>query len=168
MFHQPGCNPPLPPGRNYGRLGRMASFVEKRFQAKKSLTVEEKERILAAIGEALEGELNLVFACVHGSFIKEDSFHDVDVGLFCKRPLSPIEELALEELLSSRTGLDVDVKCINEAPLSFQMAVLRDGKLLLDRDQQLRTDFIDRVSRRFRDYAHFRNVFLGIDGLRPE
>jgi len=39
------------------------------------------------------------------------------------------------------------------------MAVLADSKLLISRDDASRTDFIENVGRRYREYAHFRNIF---------
>ena len=68
--------------------------------------------------------------------------------------------------LTSATGFEVEVKVINDAPVAFQMTVLMDGVLLFSRNEVKRTDFIEDVGRRYIEYAHFRNIFLGEDGVR--
>jgi len=146
----------------------MASFIEKRFQKPRSLTPKEKERAHSILTEELEKRPEILFAYVHGSFVKGDAARDVDVGIYTLGPMGMEYEQDLAYDLSARVGMDVDLKGLNDAPLPFQMAVVRDGRLLFSRDDRRRTDFIEEVSRRYPEYAHFRNAFLGIDGLRSE
>lgn len=144
----------------------MAEIVEKRFREPHRLPPEEKERLVGILREELAGRRDVAFAYVHGSFVRSEAFRDIDVAVEAPGADAFDFETELEEELSHRTGFDVDVQALEGAPLGFQMAVLRDGRLLCSRDEPLRLEMIDRVSRLHRDYAHLRNVFLGIDGLR--
>ncbi|MBM4333726.1 MAG: nucleotidyltransferase domain-containing protein [Deltaproteobacteria bacterium] len=108
----------------------------------------------------------LLFAYVHGSFVKSRRFRDIDIAAFTEGKTDFIFESDLSARLTNAVGFVVEVKVINEAPIPFQMAVIRDGALLFSRDEKIRSDFIERVGKRYREYAHFRNIFLGIDGVR--
>jgi hypothetical protein len=48
------------------------------------------------------------------------------------------------------------------------MAALRNGRLLLSRNDDAKTDFIENVGRRYREYAHFRNVFMEAVGAERD
>ncbi|MBI4584897.1 MAG: nucleotidyltransferase domain-containing protein [Planctomycetes bacterium] len=121
---------------------------------------------MAILREELNRQPEIVFAYAHGSFVKEEKFRDLDVGIYLHETQGIFYESDLSYRLTRRLGVEVEVREIQEAPLAFQMAVLRDGKLLFSRDEELRTDFIERVSKRYPEYAHFRNLFLGIEGVR--
>lgn len=62
--------------------------------------------------------------------------------------------------LTDKTGYPVEVRIINNASIAFQMAVLRKGRLLISKANNVRTDFIENTSRRYREYSHFRNLIL--------
>jgi hypothetical protein len=66
------------------------------------------------------------------------------------------------------TGFEVDVTVMNHAPVALQFAILRDGLLLFSKDEALRMALIERVSRQYREYTHFRDLFLGVAGARSE
>lgn len=138
----------------------MSPFPEKRFLPKRTASNAERERLARTIKDRLLQEPDVVFAYIHGSFVAEDSFRDIDVGILsgAAQALSLESDLSLE--LSAALGYEVEVRVINDAPVAFQMAVLRGGRLLLSRNEDARTDFIENVGRRYREYAHFRNVFM--------
>ncbi len=108
----------------------------------------------------LSREPDIVFAYLHGSFMSGESFRDVDIGVYTRSGKDFSFESDLSYELSRATGFEIDMKIINEAPVAFQMAVLRDGKLILSNNDDVRTDFIEDVGRRYREYAHFRNIFM--------
>ena len=146
----------------------MATFKEKRFLEPKEVDPAKKSELLSVIGQQLQGRAEILFAYVHGSFVKEEEFRDIDVGIYLGSPRDLFYESDLSHELSQRTGMEVEVRAIQDAPLPFQMAVVRDGKLLFSRNEELRTDFIERTSKRYPEYAHFRNLFLGIEGVRRQ
>ena len=138
----------------------MSPFLEKRFLPKCTASSVERERLIRAIKERLLQEPDIVFAYLHGSFLTEESFRDIDVGILSgvAKDLSFESDLSYE--LSTALGYEIDIRVINDAPVAFQMAALRNGRLLLSRNDDARTDFIENVGRRYREYAHFRNVFM--------
>ena len=138
----------------------MSPFQEKRFLPRRTAPSDEREQLIRAIKDRLLQEPDIVFAYLHGSFLTEESFRDIDVGILSgvAKDLSFESDLSFE--LSTALGYEIDVRVINDAPVAFQMAALRNGRLLLSRNDDARTDFIENVGRRYREYAHFRNVFM--------
>jgi hypothetical protein len=145
----------------------MSPFPEKRFLPRRTASSVERERLIRAIKDRLLQEPDILFAYLHGSFLTEESFRDIDVGILSSvaKNLSFESDLSFE--LSTTLGYEIDVRVINDAPVAFQMAALRNGRLLLSRNDDARTDFIENVGRRYREYAHFRNVFMEAAGAEP-
>ena len=146
----------------------MNTFTEKRFQPSHSLGPEEKNRVVGKIKDHLLQYVDIAFACVHGSFVNSDTFRDIDIAVFTSAEQDFYFESDLSYELSSLTGFDSEVRIINKAPVAFQMAVLKDGLLLFSRDEEARTDAIENVGKRYREYAHFRNIFMGCEGVRHQ
>jgi predicted nucleotidyltransferase len=144
----------------------MKAFTEKRFLPVYELEFEAKNRLIAQIREYLLPMENIIFSYVHGSFIKSRQFRDIDVAIFINDNKGFYFESDLSAELTSVTKFDTEVRIINEAPIAFKMAVLRDGLLLFSKDEDIRTNFIEDVGKRYREYAHFRNIYLGCDGVR--
>ena len=95
------------------------------------------------------------FAYLYGSVLESDRVHDVDVGLFLDDAVSPQQATianSLSAILSAAVGLPIDVRVLDDAPLSFLYDVLR-GQLLLCRDETFLTDMIEDVARRYLDIA---------------
>jgi predicted nucleotidyltransferase len=113
----------------------------------------------ARITEQLAAELasvhDIAFAYVYGSFMESGPFHDVDVGVYLRvpQPQGTVSfAVALAQRLSEKAGLPVDVRVLNAAPVSFLFHVLR-GRLLLNRDDDLLTDLMERTASRYLDMA---------------
>jgi predicted nucleotidyltransferase len=79
----------------------------------------------------------------------------VDIGLFLDDTVVAQQAQIVETLsakLTAAVRLPVDVRVINDAPLSFLYHVLR-GRLLLCRDEGFLTDMLEDVARRYLDLA---------------
>ncbi len=137
---------------------------EKRFLSKYKLDNLEKKLILDKITEILYSKKEIIFSYIYGSFVKEESFRDIDIAVYIKEDKGFTFESTLSNELTEAIGLPVEAKILNSAPVSFQINVLKEGKLLFSRDEEKRTNFIENVSRKYREYVHFRNIFLGIEG----
>ncbi len=144
----------------------MSTLVEKRFLPLQEISIEAKKKLIARIKEYLEQKGNTVFAYAHGSFIKSEKFRDIDLAIFTDKKVNLFFESDLSAELKLITDFEVEVKAINDAPVPFKMAVLRDGLLLFSKDEKIRTDFIESSGRNYMEYSHFRNIFLGCDGVR--
>lgn len=138
-------------------------MIEKRFLKENKVDKEAKKSIVKIIKEYLLEREDMIFAYLHGSFIENGSFRDIDVALFIKGDGKEMEiESDFSYELKEKMGYPVEVKVINMAPVAFQMAVLRKGWVLLNRSEDIRTDFIEDVGRRYREYVHFRNIVLDV------
>lgn len=145
----------------------MKRLLEKRFLPRRSVPTDERYKLIRAIETRLAQEPEILFAYLHGSFVAEDLFRDVDVGILTGPDKGFSFESALSADLSSALGHEIEVRLLNRAPVEFQMAVLQGGRLLFCRDEAARLDFIERVGRRYREYTHFRNLFLEAASAKP-
>ena len=82
---------------------------------------------MRAIKDRLLQEPDILFAYLHGSFLTGESFRDIDVGILTgvAKDLSFESDLSFE--LSTALGYEIDVRVMNDAPVAFQMAALRNG-----------------------------------------
>lgn len=105
---------------------------------------EDVERILRDFFRRCEPEI--VAAYLFGSVARERvrPASDVDVGvLFAADPSPGLAgpALGLEGELEARLGLPVEVVALNRASADLVHRVLRDGRLVLDRDPARRIGF---------------------------
>ena len=125
---------------------------------------KERLKVVETIKTVLQEEPSIVFAFLHGSFLSEPSFRDIDVGVFFGAE-NPLPHLDLELDLSQRLedALDskfpVEVKVINEAPLAFRFHVIR-GELLFTRNEDLSVDYMTCTARQYLDYAPLRHRYM--------
>lgn len=136
-------------------------MIEKRFSKKQSTSRKERQKLIEAIRTFLSKKSNVVFAYIHGSFAEGEPFRDLDVALYSKNYKEEIElESDYSDELSKNTDYSVEAIVINQAPVAFQMSVLKKGILIVNKSEDIKTDFIESVSRRYRQYSHFRNIAL--------
>lgn len=114
-----------------------------------------KENIKSAIREILKTKMEVDFAFLHGSFLEERSFHDIDVAVFISKDGIPEDffdyELSLSSILEGRIRLPLDVKILNYAPLAFRYEVTR-GEVIFSRDEETRLRFIENTWNEYMDY----------------
>lgn len=118
---------------------------------------ETCDTLLRRLAAELEKESVVSFAYVYGSLLDTDTVHDIDIGLYLRKPMSDSASamaLDLSTRLTALVGMPVDVRVLNEAPLSFLYHVLR-GRLLVCHDEDLLTAMLEDVARRYLDLAPF-------------
>ena len=111
-----------------------------------------RERLLATLREALAGHPNICFAYLFGSALEPAGFRDVDVAVWLTADADRFADSDLAGELARTLRLPVDVRRINDAPVSFLFHVLR-GLPLLVRDEGLLATLIERVAREHHDRA---------------
>lgn len=120
--------------------------------ATRVFTADEERR--AALGRSatveLEAEPAIVFAYLYGSAASADRFRDVDVGVFVRGDEGEAVADRLAPRLAARLGIPVEVRVLNQAPVTFLFHVLQ-GRLLLSREPDLLTDLIERTARTYLD-----------------
>jgi predicted nucleotidyltransferase len=122
-----------------------------------------REKMLNLLREALRQDERVVFAYAYGSFFKEKSFRDIDIGIYVKDPeenpfvISPDIKTQLSRIFKKEnfdlTADQLDIQIINHAPFTFLKRVFKEGILLVDRDPELRTDVVEYVSAKYRECA---------------
>ena len=102
-------------------------------------------------------------AYVYGSFVMADKFRDIDIAVYLKQiPSTPLHvELELEtELGNIIKNYLVDVRILNNAPLSFRYNVIKSGKPIVVVDDDARTDFEEATLSNYFDFSPFRKMYL--------
>ena len=146
----------------------MQKVTEPRFLKPISLCPEDRHRIAQRVRSRLASAEDMVFASIYGSFARGEAVRDLDVALYTTEDKDFLFAIEVAALLRRDTGCEVEVTVMNHAPVALQFAILRDGLLLFSKDEALRTTLIERVSRQYREYTHFRDLFLGVAGARSE
>ena len=114
-----------------------------------------RERVKRTLTAALESEPDLEFAWLYGSFLSGAGFHDVDVGVHLNAAADVRfrRGLDLAVRLDRVTGFPVDVRVLNDAPVTFLFHVFREGRLLLGRNDERLADLMERTVREYLDMA---------------
>ena len=119
------------------------------------LNTEQRAIVVDTLRTELAQEDDIVFAYLYGSFLDGVGFHDVDVGAYRAPGISDSHSAraaGLSERLSARVDIPVDVRIVNEVPISFLYHVLR-GMLLFSRDDVRLAEVIEDTTRRYLDIA---------------
>jgi len=122
-----------------------------------------KKKIEKTIRKVLTKRNEISFAYLHGSFPKEARFRDIDVAVYLENiPASILEyELQLETELMTAVGKHIiDVRVLNTAPLSFRYNVIKQGMILLVKNEDKRVDFQEKTISAYLDFLPFRNMYL--------
>ena len=137
----------------------MSNTLRKRY----FLETKKRRIILNKIKDLLDAQSEISFAYVHGSFVDGETFGDIDIAVYLA-PMPPgidiYYEFALENAVEEETGYPVDVRIINEAPLSFKFNVLCGGKCILEKDEDIRVAFQEHTMSMYYDFAPFRERYL--------
>ena len=113
----------------------------------------ERGRVTRTLVAALEAEPDLEFAWLHGSFLGGGAFYDIDVGVHLNAAADVRSRRALDLglRLDRDTGFPVDVRMLNDAPVTFLFHVFREGRLLLSRNDERLADLMERTVREYLD-----------------
>lgn len=116
------------------------------------------------IQEVVQNNPKVIFAYLYGSVVEGEDFKDIDIALYVTEvgADSLLLEVSVQNELSEKTGLPLDffdVRVINNAPVDFAVTILTKGKLLFSCDENLRSDYIERVASRYRkDFRIFEAI----------
>jgi hypothetical protein len=65
-------------------------------------------------------------------------------------------EIKLEKLVK----FAVDVRVLNNAPVTFVKNLIRHGKIIIDSKPNIRSEFESYILRKYFDFARFRRLYL--------
>jgi predicted nucleotidyltransferase len=119
-----------------------------------SIGSERRDQIVQMLSDRLSTDPDVAFAYLHGSFAREEPFHDIDVAVYFETAASDSTGrfLALADVLSRASGYPVDLRALNDASLPFQFRSAQ-GTLLACRDEERLAHFLERTGRRYADLA---------------
>lgn len=127
------------------------------------LTPAQALELRARLRERLASRPEVRFAYLHGSVLDRTMVGDVDVAVSVDPVTLPPDvtayEIALESELEQGSSLPVDVRVLEDAPLSFQYAVLR-GDPVYVRDAEAWATFRERTWVAYLDFAPLREEVL--------
>lgn len=138
----------------------------KAFKKRHYLSNEGKNYIVSLLTDNLIACADLDFAYIHGSFLSEEEFGDIDIAVYLIKGARPPKdsltklEIDLEIELEKITGYPVDIRVINNSPLSFRYNVLKSGKLLFARNEDSQTGFAERTITAYIDFVPYRKRYL--------
>jgi len=132
---------------------------------KKQISDEEHKKIFRLLKKKLSKE-PILFVYVFGSFITAQKFNDIDIAVFfdinriSQKSLMEYE-IELEQRLSEiLKGYEIEVKALNNAPVSFKYQVIKTGLPLLIQDDDVMVDFETLTYSMYFDFAPFRRTYL--------
>ncbi len=127
-----------------------------------SLSQSEREELHHNIGSFFEIRMEILFSYLHGSFLSGEGFRDIDVALYVD-PIGPrpVEySLQMEVLLAEELHFPFDVRLLNKCPPSFAYRVIKEGKRLYVRDDELRAAFEEGILNRYLDFLFYNKRYL--------
>jgi hypothetical protein len=130
---------------------------------KHALKPSEREKIIEIISShLLRLRQDITAAYLFGSFVTLEAFSDIDLAVLTliqpERPLAL--EFDLETELEKICNYSLDVRILNAAPLSFCQNVIREGRVIVDRQPNVRSDFEGKILKLYFDFARFRSRYL--------
>ena len=128
-----------------------------------TLNRSEKQKIIQIISSHFLQQYDEILAVyIFGSFISERHFSDIDIGIITAMDLSkPLDfELKLENRLEKLINYPVDVRILNRAPISFSQNVFRTGRVIIDKNPNMRADFQGKVLKQYFDFSPFQQKYL--------
>ena len=134
--------------------------MENRFY---EINPEDKRVLIEGMKAHLLSRPDIIFAYLHGSFITDHRFRDIDVAIYLNPPFSSSLEVELEiegDLGKKVPRYPIEVRVLNNAPLSFRYNVIKQGKLIVVSDDDLRCDFVEATLSNYFDFAPFRQIYL--------
>ena len=128
-----------------------------------TLSRSDKEKVIQIISSHFFQQYDEILAVyIFGSFISERHFSDIDIGIITAMDLSkpPDFELKLENRLEKLIKYPVDIRILNRAPISFSQNVFRTGRVIIDKNPNMRADFQGRILKQYFDFSPFRQRYL--------
>lgn len=112
------------------------------------------------ISKILKKEKNILFAYIFGSYARKEATEgsDVDIAVFLKEPdvieKDPKFEVKLALKIERAIKRPVDVRIINNRPLTFINQILKNGKLLFSKSEKERINFETKMFNLYSDFHH--------------
>ncbi len=115
-----------------------------------------KSKQLQSVAERYEiNTLYLFGSYVDGSY-HEDS--DIDLAFLSTGYENNIDHGRLYFDLQEEVNREIDLIDLRKAPLTFAYSIIKDGRVIYDLDEDIRTDFEDDTIRKYLDFLYFHRL----------
>ncbi len=117
--------------------------------------IENRDILLKTLKEAMQGEEDVLFAYLYGSYAYGDVHSESDIDVAVYLTLSDMKEYLEKEKRILSALIDkihtdrIDLRILNVLPLLLQYRVLKEGIPIFTKEEQERIDFETRVMNRF-------------------
>lgn len=132
------------------------------------MKLEKKSRdgTIQKISNILALEERIRFAYLHGSFLTEPAFNDIDIAVYLEDEILnqvqvDVVDFEIDESLKveEAIGLPVDIRVLNAAPLSFRYQASL-GNLLFSQDEDILCKFLSTTWRDYFDFEPVSKIYL--------
>lgn len=105
-------------------------------QKLRRLSREERLRLVEKLREIFGRDKAVLFAYLHGSIVGEGPLRDVDVAVWLRGGIDPVDYILRKALeVEAHVGMPVDIQVLNLAPPTFRYTVYTRGLLLVVNDR---------------------------------
>lgn len=105
--------------------------------------------------DVLQRDPRVVFAYLYGSALESQEPRDIDIAVCISRPEDPFRVAAdLKVEISRETGLPadfMDIRIINNVEDLLYLRNVLGGRLLVDKDPELRGSFLESFAMKYRE-----------------
>ena len=112
-----------------------------------TIRTANQDRIIENIRHILTNDNSICAAYLFGSFLRSDTYHDIDLGIYLIQDPDPYERFKRGNRIGQKVELEihprihVDVRILNNAPVFFTYEVISTGLLLVCTDNTKCADF---------------------------
>jgi len=109
------------------------------------------DNIVSKLKKGVDKNPSILFAYLHGSVLSSEHPKDIDIAVYLRSNIydrltnqagiSMDFAIPLEFELERILGKRVDVQVINRAPLGFRYRIIKEGRLFVDNNSNIRCDF---------------------------
>ena len=126
------------------------------------ISENQKRKIQKIVKNVLQKEKCVLLVYLHGSFLQNE-FRDIDIGVYINKTLSKKKQLSYELFLEGKlqniVSYPIDVRILNNAPLSFSFSVIKNGVILFSKDEDQRIDFETKIFAKYHDFDFYRERY---------
>ncbi len=118
---------------------------------------QDQQKIIKVAKDFLEEENGVLFCYLFGSLACQNhtSKSDVDLAIYLDKKKCPDffkKRLDLIAQLSQKLGKEADVVILNTAPVFLKYVILKEGELILEKEEEKRFDFELKAMREYFDF----------------
>ncbi len=111
--------------------------------------------IVYSIKKVIEKDERIIFAYLYGSILENKTYRDIDIGIYLAEGYDFFRTSSdLQIALFHETGISpdlFDIQVINNASSLIYLQRVLNGKLLVDKNRDVRGDFIESFSMNYRE-----------------